>query len=241
MAKKRDLPTGPIVNTLIAWFFVAIGIFWWTYIRGDYGQDAFVQNLLAGFHNTLFEILLIGVFVYWLNQRYENRHEIQRQKDLLDLWRRDGSAIAIKNNQASIRRLNECGVSEIDLSACVLQGSDLSTLNLSRSNLSEAQCYKTEFKETDLSNAILDKANLRNANLTQAILENAKLRGTVLENAVLQNAKLAGADFSGAIVPNVDWTDAIYDDRTILPIDLDRSLLKSAKRSDRKPRSAKII
>jgi hypothetical protein len=229
LSRKRDKPTGPVVYTLIACLLAAIGIFAVTFIRGEYGRPDFWQNLLAGFHNTLFDILLISVFIYWLNDRYEKRHEIQRQRDLLDLWRGDASAVAIKNNLASIRRLNECDVYDIDLSDCVLQGTDLRGLKLTKSNLSEAQCYGTNFTEVDLSNAILDKANLRNAFLSNAILTNAKLRGTILENAKLQNADLTGADFSGAIVPKVTWDDAIYDQTTILPIDLDRSVMKVAK------------
>ena len=230
MAKERDRVTGPVVNTLIAWLLVAIGIFCVTFFLGEYQKPGFTQSLLAGFHNTLFDILLIGVLLYWLEKRSEKRHEIQRHRDLLDLWRGDASALAIKNNLASIRRLNEYGVFKMDLSDCVLQGSDLSELNLSSSNLSEAQCYKTDFSDADLSNAVLDKANLRNAFLSKAILTNASLRGAVLENAKLQNANLAGADFSGAIVSNATWDDAIFDERTILPIDLDRSIMKSIKK-----------
>ena len=233
MAKKSDITSGPVVKTLIAWLLAAIAIFCATYFLGEYEKPGFSQSLLAGFHNTLFDMLLLGILLYWLDKRSEKRHEIQRHKDLLDLWRGDASALAIKNNLASIRRLNEYGVSKMDLSDCVLQGSDLSGLNLSSSNLSEAQCYKTNFTGADLSNAILDKANLRSAYLSNATLTNATFRGAVLDNAKLQDAKLAGADFSGAIVPNATWDNATFDEKTILPIDLDRSILNSVKRSDR--------
>ena len=219
----------PIVNTLLAWLLAAIVIFLISYKRGDYGDEDFWNNLLAGLHNTLFDLLLISVLIFWLNRRGEKRLEIHRYQEQLDLWRNVGSLTAIRNNLMSIRRLNECGVYHINLTNCVLDGIDLTRINLSGSNLSEAQCFETIFKNTDLSNATLDKANLTRADLSEAILIGAKLRGADLEYANLGKATLSGADFSGAITSNVTWLDATYDDKTIFPFEVDKSLMKHAK------------
>ena len=231
----RNVMNRPIVNTLLAWLLAAIGIFLISYNRGDYGDKEFWKNLLAGLHNTLFDLLLISVLIFWLNRRSEKRLEIQREirryQEQLDLWRNVGSPTAIRNNLMSIRRLNECGVYNINLTNCRLDGIDLRGLNLSGSNLSEAQCFETIFKNTDLSNATLDKANLRRADLSEAILTRAKLYGANLEYADLGKATLSGADFSGAITSNVTWLDAIYDDKTIFPFEVDKSLMKHAKTS----------
>jgi BTB/POZ domain-containing protein KCTD9 len=227
--KLRKAMNRPIVNTLIAWLLVAIAISSISYARGDYTDGEFWKNLRAGLHNTLFDLFLIGVLIFWLNRRGEKRLEIQRYQEQLDVWRNVGSPAAIRNNLISIRRLNECGVYDINLKECVLDGIDLTGLNLSHSNLSEAQCFETIFKKTNLSNAILDKANLRKAVFSEANLKGAKLQGADLEYADLGRADLSGADFSGAVTSNVTWNNAIYDDHTKFSSNPDKSLMKRAK------------
>ena len=228
--KKRDQTSGSfvIVNTLVAWFVVAVGITSTTYVVNYYRAEAFWQSLLAGLHNTLFDILLIGVFIYWLNKRSEIRSEIQRYKEQLDLWRHDGSATAVRNNLISIRRLIEHGEHELDLSGCDLQNTDLSGLKLSHSKFIEAQCYEANFRNADLTHTIMDKANMRKTDLSQADLAHASLRGTILDYADLRKANLCGADFSGAAISNVKWVDAIYDEKTRFSYEPDKSLMKLA-------------
>ena len=220
-----------IVNTLVAWFVVAVTITLTTYTVNYYHAEAFWQSLLAGLHNTLFDLLLIGVFIYWLNKRSEIRSEIQRYKEQLDLWRHDGSATAVRNNLISIRRLIERGEHDLDLSGCDLQNTDLSGLALSHSKFIEAQCYEADFRNTDLSHTVMDKANLRKADLSEADLAHASLRGTILDYAVLRKANLCGADFSGAVISNVNWVDAIYDETTKFSFEPDKSLMKLARTS----------
>lgn len=221
-----------IVNTLIAWFVVAIAITLTTYAVNYYRSEAFWQSLLAGLHNTLFDMLLIGVFIYWLNKRIEIRNEIRRYQEQLDLWRRDGSRTAINTIQMNIRRLIEHGVHNIDLSGCFLQNIDLSGLALSQSKFIEAQCFEAIFRNADLSHTVMDKANLKRADLSEADLTDASLRGTMLEYADLRKANLCGADFSGAVVSNVDWREAIYDEGTRFSYEPDKSLMKFAKSSE---------
>lgn len=76
-------------------------------------------------------------------------------------------------------------------------------------------------RRTDLS-----RASLKGANLTDADATNANFRGADFENAVLRGTILRGADLSDAKNLTVDQlSDAIIDDKTILPDYIDRSAL----------------
>src|SRR5262245_2745077 len=211
--RKRQamMKNSPVLNTLLACGLAAVVIFSITYKLNYYYSPDFWQNLVAGIHNTLFDVVFIGVLIFWLNKRVETRIEIQRYLEEIDVWRNDGSPMAIKKNLTSIRRLNEHGVYNIDLSKTILQGIDLTEIKLPESNLSEAECFMTIFQNANLNRTTLDRANLRQAVVIRADLSGASLRGTVLEYADLQEANLKGADFTNANISNAIWRMAIYD------------------------------
>jgi len=223
MSRPSKIRNDPIRNTLIAWALAAAGLFTITYKIGYYHSSDFWKNLVSGIHNTLFDILFIGVLIFWLNRRGEVRIEIQRHREEIDLWRNDDSVMARKKNLISIRRLNEQGVYEIDLSNSGLQQVDLTGVKLIGSDLSQAQCYKALFKGADFRSALMDEINLKEAVLTAADLRRARLRGAMLEYADLQGADLRGADFTNANISNVTWKGAIYDVETRFPYDIDKS------------------
>lgn len=225
-SKKPRIKNNPILTTFVALSLASLIIGWISAEVNYYRDPEFWKNLAAGLHNTVFDLLFIGVLIFWLNKRGERRIEVQRYRDDIDLWRDDASATAKRKNLISIRRLNEHKVYDIDLSKSVLQGIDLSGLKFIGGNLEEAKCYETIFKESDLTEATLDKANLKKADFTGACLAGVKARGAILDLAVLQGANLKGADFTGTSISGVIWAGATYDKKTKFPYEFDRSEMK---------------
>ncbi|MCG3145099.1 MAG: hypothetical protein HONDAALG_02640 [Gammaproteobacteria bacterium] len=223
MPRPSKIRNNPIRTTLLAWGLAAAGLCSITYKVGYYHSGDFWKNLVSGIHNTLFDILFIGILIFWLNRRGEVRIEVQRHREEIDLWRNDDSVMARKKNLISIRRLNEQGVYEIDLSNSGLQQVDLTGVKLIRSDLTQARCYKALFKDADFRYAIMDEINLKEAVLTTADLRRARLWGAMLEYADLQEADLRGADLTNANISNVIWKGAIYDNETKFPYDFDKS------------------
>ena len=224
-ATKRlaGIKNKPIRNTLLVCALAAVVIFWTTKKLGYYTQTDFWQNLVAGMHNTLFDVILISVLLLWLNKRSETRIEIQRYREEIDAWKSEASSIALKRIPISIKRLNEQGIYDMDLSDGNLQGVNLSGLLLAQSNLSGGNLYEAKFEGTDLSDAILIEANLKNTNFTNAILCGATLRKANLQRADMQWANIKGADFTYANVAGVNWKNALYDGKTKFPYDFDKT------------------
>jgi uncharacterized protein YjbI with pentapeptide repeats len=80
-------------------------------------------------------------------------------------------------------------------------------------------------RRTDLSGA-----SLRGANLTRVDAANAVFRGADFEGALLDGANLSGADLTEA--KNLTLTQlssAIIDDRTALPVYIDREKLNNLR------------
>jgi hypothetical protein len=204
-----------------------------------YQEKEFWLNIGAGIHTGLFDVLLIGVLVLWLNQRAESRLEtrmaIKRNEEELDFWRNDGSIVASKRNKVSIQHLNEFGVYELNLSDCVLYSQDLSKVILIGSNMEGLTAWDASFVEADLRRVRLNKADLRRTNFTGANLEGAELRNAALMRADFQNANIKAADFTDANVSDVIWKRAIYDRRTKFPSGFDKSDLVSDDESSSLP------
>jgi hypothetical protein len=212
---------GPIRITLAVWFIAGIGIFLLTRSLTNYYQEhEFWLAFIVGLHNTLFDVLFIGVLIFWLNKRAESNNEVLKYREELNVWNEEGSEIARNRVEWCIKRLNELGSFDILMRKSKLDGIDLTGMKLIGSNLSESGLFKAVFTNTDLRRAVIDNANLKHALLVNADLREASLRNANLDHADLSGSKLQGTDLSDAKVPNVKWDKATYDDHTRFPYQL---------------------
>jgi uncharacterized protein YjbI with pentapeptide repeats len=105
----------------------------------------------------------------------------------------------------------------VDLSRGLLRDSSLQRTRLMRARMVGVDAIEGRFVSADMTGADLTEATLRNADFTRAILRGANfsradLRGARLfradmTGADLTGADLTGADFSGAILDGARWTD----------------------------------
>jgi hypothetical protein len=89
-------------------------------------------------------------------------------------------------------------LSSINLSSTNLRGANLSGTNLSGADLGGANLSGTNFLEADLKNANLSRADLILANLSRADLLEVNLKRADLKRADLSGAHLGGADLREA-------------------------------------------
>ena len=101
----------------------------------------------------------------------------------------------------------------------IAPGSNLSSLDLSRSVMWGADLHNAILEETNLTDAALQGANLEGARLKRANFESAKFWQATLARADLTDANLRNADFRGAkglepqqIRSASNWKLARYDD-----------------------------
>jgi len=181
----------------------------------SYSDSTFLEGILIETHGMLFDILIIGVFILWLNRLGERRIEVQRYKDEIDDFRHWESDEAKYRIVGNIKRLNRLNISAINLISCYLyeailprlnlQGAKLQFANLEGAELKGANLEGANFWRTKLQNAYLWNAKLQSANLREAVLQGADLTGANLQHAILQEAKLQGANFC-----DTDLTFALF-------------------------------
>ncbi len=161
--------------------------------------EHFWDRLLMESYGMLLDVLVIGIFLLWLNQKGRSYFEIQRYHDEIEDfrgWRFQEAAFRISGN---IKRLNRNGVTGIDLSRCTLRNMDLRAVNLEGAGLVQA-----DLRDAYLARAVLRSADLNGAGLRRAFLWQADLKEAILVGADLRDANLESADLSGAYIQGCD-------------------------------------
>ncbi len=167
--------------------------------------ESFLENLAAEAHGMIFDLLVIGWFMFWLQRQGERRLRANRYREEIDDflgWNTAEAALRIAGN---VRRLNRLGVtSKLTLTEAHLKGA-----GLSGAHLSEADLWGAELTGAILGGAQLDGANmagarLQSANLERAQLHGADLRGSDLTEASLERAHLENADLRAADLTGCD-------------------------------------
>ena len=155
--------------------------------------DSFWPQILAEAHGMIFDIAVIGILLFWLNQNGEVRQRIRTYKDEIDdfrLWESEEAAFRTVGN---LKRLNRHKIHEINLVNCYLARTNLNYVNLKGSNLNSANISNSSLIETNLENTRLNQTNLENSNLNSVNLKSAYASGANFKDAFLIKAQFEGA------------------------------------------------
>lgn len=195
---EKPLLTSLIVLMVVT--LVVMGLSLKYYLR-DF--DSFWVQILAEAHGMIFDIAIIGILLFWLNQNGEIRQRIRTYKDEIDDFRLLESDQASFRMVGNIKRLNRHKIHEINLVNCYLARTHLNYINLKGSNLNSANLSNSSLLETNLENTRLNQTNLENANLNQA-----NLRGAYASGANFKDAFLIKAQFENAFLIKTNFTNA---------------------------------
>jgi BTB/POZ domain-containing protein KCTD9 len=201
---KRPLLTSFLVLILISLFVFGLSF---PFYRNDFWS--FYENVLVEAHGMIFDIAIIGILLFWLNQNGARLQRIRTYRDEIDdfrLWRSEEAAFRTVGN---IKRLNRHGITEINLVNCYLSRTNLTHSKLGNSNLNNADLSHSILTECDLENARLNQTNMENSNLNRvkflkAYASGANFKDAILIQANLQQAFLIKANFSNAYLMEAD-------------------------------------
>jgi Pentapeptide repeats (8 copies) len=186
------------------------------FYTGD-GSRGFWLNILAGAHNSLAELLVVGIIIHWMNTRIERRIENRRYLDEIVDYSTFRSQESVIRKQRAIKRLNDNGECRFKLAGHYLVGIDLAGADLRGSDLSKVNMSGAILEGADLTGADLREADLEDANFKDAILDGANLQWSNLKGADLRGAHLLGANLEGARVTNAKWNAGVKFDRQTIP------------------------
>lgn len=197
---EKPLLTTSLVLLLVTLLVLGLSL---KYYINDF--DSFWAQILAEAHGMIFDIAVIGILIFWLNQNGETRQRIRTYRDEIDdfrLWESEEAAFRTVGN---IKRLNRHQIHEINLVNCYLARTNLNYVNLKGSNINSSNMSNSSLIETNLENTRLNQTNLENSNLNQANLKGAYASGANFKDAFLikaqfENAFLIKASFKNAFL-----------------------------------------
>jgi uncharacterized protein YjbI with pentapeptide repeats len=220
---EKPLLTSTIVLVCVAFIVLALSL---KYYLRDY--DSFIQQVLAEAHGMIFDIAVIGILIFWLNQNGEKRQRIRTYKDEIDdfrLWESEEAAFRTVGN---IKRLNRHRIHEINLVNCFLPRTNLNYVNLCGSNLNSANVSQSSLIDVNMENARLNQTNFENSNLNQANLKGAYASGTNFKDAFLIKAHLNGAFLIKANFKNAFLMEANLQNAYLMGADFENASLYKA-------------
>ena len=238
LSRLRDLVNNlverPLLTSTIVLFFTTIVVISlsFNYYLTDY--EEFVKQVIVEAHGTVFDIAVIGILIFWLNQNGEIRQRIRTYKDEIDdfrLWESDEAAFRTVGN---IKRLNRHKIHEINLVNCYLIRTNLNYVNLKSSNLNSANISNSSLIETNLEGARLNQTNFENSNLNQAILKSAYASGANFKDSFLiktdfENAFLIKTDFKNSFLMEANMRNCYLMGANFINASLYKADLRGAK------------
>jgi len=190
--------------------------------------DAFWAQILAEAHGMIFDIAVIGILIFWLNQNGQTRQRIRFYKDEIDdfrLWESEEAAFRTVGN---IKRLNRHNIYEINLVNCFLAKTNLNYVNLKGSNMNSANISQSSMIEANLENTRLNQTNFENSNLNQANFKGAYASGANFKDAFLIKAQFENAFLIKANFNNAYLMEANLSNSYLMGADLENASLYKA-------------
>jgi len=205
MMKKIKSIFPETVKTAIFVFIVVLFIL--LTLTGDPRKEpsTFWEGLLIEAYGMLFDILIIGIVILYLNEWRERKLRIRRHHEEIEDFRGWNEKEAMYRTAGIVKRLNRLGETKINLENCFLDNANLKDVRLIKSNLDWAS-----FKNADLQNSILESSCFEKTGFSQANLKEANLREGVFKGTDFRGADLSDVNLSNVNIEShfpKDWLD----------------------------------
>ncbi len=173
----------------------------------------FLINILAEAHGMIFDIAVIGILIFYLNQLGLKKQRIRAYRDEIDDFRMWESEEAAFRTVGNIKRLNRHKIYNLDLVNCYLSKTNLNYVILMNANLNNANLSNSNLIQSNLEEARLNRTNFENSNLNQINLQRSYASGANFKDANMIKSKLNKAfliksDFTNAFLMEADLSDA---------------------------------
>lgn len=180
--------------------------------RGIY-NEAFWINFVIHIHDMFLDYLLFSIILAFFLKRNEEQRRAQAYYDSIEDYRgrkeEEESSIKISSN---IRRLNQMGYYEYNLSRCSLYSSNLRNLKFELTKFEGATLKETDFHSSTLKNCIFKGNNSKGVKLTNARFYDTKLinfwaEGIETSGTTFMRCDFECVNFSGAIFNSVSFKE----------------------------------
>lgn len=212
-----------VVFLTSCWEMVSSNIFPNTTL-GLYNKD-FWENVLVEAHGMVFDILIIGVIVVWLDTRRTTFNEKKSMlNELSDMSYLDLPEVNHRK-VGMMHRLNKLGVESFNIDELIIAevrvkrlnvgASTLNNLKVMRSSISESHFTKTALLRADFSDTQIKSTKFLNCEMKKAVFIRAKAHGVDYSNSNLERARFMDADLQNAIFKGCNLREANFENANL--------------------------
>jgi uncharacterized protein YjbI with pentapeptide repeats len=198
-----DIVERPILVTTLVFCFMFLLVVAVSFRQFLYNYDNFVSNLMAEAFGTVFDLLVIGIFLLWINKLGEKKILLRGYQEEIDDFRNWANDEAMFKIVGNIKRLNKHKVYELELYECHMRNAKLEYVRLDKSNLNF-----TDLENANLMGSGLSKIRANQVNFTGAKLNDANMSHSLLTGAVFKDSVAIRSDFTGAMLIKADFSGA---------------------------------
>ncbi len=228
LEKLNAIVEKPVLTSflvLILLSFLVIGMSY-HYYQEDYYN--FVGQVLAEAHGMIFDIAVIGILIYWLNENGQTRLRIRTYKDEIDDFRQWESEEAAFRTVGNVKRLNRHNIYDVNLVNCYLAKTNLSYVVLKDANLNSANVTQSQLVQCSLEKARMNQTNFEGSNLNQADLNQAYANGANFKDSFMIKANMKGAFLIKANFQNAFLMEACLRDAHVVEANFENANLYKA-------------
>ncbi|CAH6871573.1 conserved hypothetical protein [Vibrio chagasii] len=212
-----------VVFLTSCWEVVSSNIFPNTTL-GLYNKD-FWENVLVEAHGMVFDILIIGVIIVWLDTRRttfnEKKSMINELSDMsyLDLPEVNHRKVGMMHrlNKLGVESFNidELIIAEVKVKGLIVDASTLNNLKVMRSSISETHFTETALLRADFSDTQIKSTKFLNCEMKKAVFIQAKAHGVDYSNSNLERARFMDADLQNAIFKGCNLREANFENANL--------------------------
>jgi hypothetical protein len=162
--------------------------------------EGFVHNHFPG---LFLDISVFGILIVVFNKISEKKKDIKRWKEEIDDYRYWKGPEATHRIIGILTRLNNKGITRINLDHCSLLHGMMQKINLRQAHL-----WSTELIHTSLDQANFEEAIMGYADLQGSLLWWANFRRAYLFSACFNNTDLSRVNFCGAYLEEATFVNA---------------------------------
>jgi len=206
---------------------------------------SFFEGILSNAHGTIIDLFVIGIVIYWFEQRRNQREEEEQDKKAKEK-EKEISRLTIEDNVrrnretifdlrfyrepdapykvlGAIRRLLSLGDTCLDISE-----GDLSRIEIKDLELSDSNLHATIFKESRIIGCNIENCRGEAAVFVGATLKHTTIKNTFLHRAKFQNATLKGVNFTSCNITNANFDGADLSSANFSGVDCNGASFKKA-------------
>lgn len=218
------------LNLALFIFSIAfIGILIFHYIISPLEDPkSFAEGVLTETVGMLFDILILLVFISYIEQKAEKKRRIERYKEELNDYKGWNEKEAVYRVVGIVRRLQKEKEYNLDLSGYYLNSASLQKLNLSDSFFRDSYLKGAFIEDCNFNNSSILESNLKEIYITHSDFSNSSIIHSELQKSNIRYSKFSNLDFAGSNLSNSNFSDSNFEHAEFINCNLGKTKFRNA-------------